>query len=62
MSLTYQPFAETPELQELSHELHMNVPQTERAVSALAGAALIGAALARRGYPELVALFPPASP
>jgi uncharacterized membrane protein len=45
MSLSYQPFAETPELENLSDELHMNLPDSARAASALGGAALIAAAV-----------------
>lgn len=40
MSLTYQPFAEIPEIKKLAHELQMNMPDNERALSAIAGAGL----------------------
>lgn len=43
MALTYRPFSEThdPHLDELDHELHMNIPDGERFVFGLAGAGLI---------------------
>ncbi|MGV3661335.1 MAG: SRPBCC family protein [Prosthecobacter sp.] len=41
MSLTYQPFAELPEIEKLSDELYRNVPDTERIISGLAGAGLL---------------------
>ncbi len=40
MSLTYQPFAEIPEVEALSDELKMNVPDQERLYSGLAGVGL----------------------
>lgn len=49
MSLTYQPFAEMPEIETLSHELHMNVPDDERLLSGLAGIGLVLTALCRAG-------------
>jgi uncharacterized membrane protein len=45
MSLTYQPFAETSQIQDLRNDLQMNVPDRERTLSALAGGVLIIAAL-----------------
>lgn len=55
MPLTYQPFAETPEIQTLAqeirdftHELHMNVPDSERVMSGLAGVGLLVAGIAAR--------------
>jgi len=54
MSLTYQPFAEVPEISELGATLHQNVPETERTVSALSGAAIIAASLMRDGPVRLV--------
>ena len=50
MSLTYQPFAETPEVDRLSHELQMNLPDGERVVSGMLGAGLTAAGLARGGF------------
>ncbi len=49
MSLTYQPFAQTPQLDELKHDLQMNVPNRERVPSGVVGASLIAAGLARHG-------------
>lgn len=56
MSLTYQPFAEVPEIQALSHELHMNVSDNERTLSALAGASLFVLGLARSDWSKWVLL------
>lgn len=50
MSLTYQPFAELPEIEKLSEELYRNVPDTERMVSALAGASLFTLGLGGTGW------------
>lgn len=47
MSLTTQPFADSPVVAALSRDLHMNVSDPERAVSALAGAALVATAIRR---------------
>jgi len=43
MALTYQPFSEAhdPHLEELDHELHMNIPDGERLLFGLAGAGLV---------------------
>jgi uncharacterized membrane protein len=46
MSLTYQPFADAPAVQELKRDLDMNISNNERIVSGLIGAALVGLALA----------------
>lgn len=58
MSLTYQPFAEIPDIKKLARELHMNVPDNERAVSAIAGAGLcaLGLAEGRSGIARLLLL------
>ena len=48
MPLTYQPFAETPRLNELRRELTRNVPQSERTISIVAGTALALFSLSRR--------------
>lgn len=49
MSLTYQPFAQTPEVDRLSHDLQMNLPDGERILSGVIGLGLTGAGLAREG-------------
>jgi uncharacterized membrane protein len=49
MALTYQPFAEVPEVSKLRRDLDMNVPDPERAASVAAGAALGVAGLGQRG-------------
>lgn len=49
MSLTYQPFAATPELHDLSRDRQMNLPESERVASGVAGFVLIGVGLARSG-------------
>ncbi len=47
MSLTYQPFANVPELKTLEADLRMNVSDGERGVSWGIGAALLGYGIAR---------------
>ena len=49
MPLTYHPFAEAREIVELGKELHKNVTDGERTVSALSGAGLIASAFRRHG-------------
>jgi uncharacterized membrane protein len=51
MSLTYQPFADAPDVQKIEDDLKMNVGDDERIMSAAAGATLAvsGLALARGG-------------
>lgn len=49
MSLTYQPFAETPALDQLNEDLQMNVSERGRFVSAVLGAALGLGGLVRGG-------------
>ena len=49
MSLTYQPFAQTPEVDRLSHDLQMNLPDGERVLSGVIGFGLTAAGLARGG-------------
>ena len=49
MPLTYRPFADTPEVDRLSHDLRMNVPDGERFATGLLGAALAAAAFSRHG-------------
>jgi hypothetical protein len=46
MSLTYQPFAKFPEIETLSHELHVNVPDEERLYSGVAGLGLCALGMA----------------
>lgn len=48
-SLTYQPFAQTPEVDRLRHDLQMNLPDGERVFSGVLGFALTAAGLARGG-------------
>ena len=58
MSLTYQPFAQVPEVASLAHDLHMNVPDPERIASGAAGMVLVAAALSHGGilrWPLLIA-------
>jgi uncharacterized membrane protein len=49
MSLTYQPFAKTPEVDRLQHDLQMNVPEGERMLGGMLGLGLAAAGLASRG-------------
>ena len=49
MSLTYQPFAESSSINELSRDLRMNVSNPERVVSGFVGSFLAAAAISRRG-------------
>jgi len=50
MSLTYQPFAEIPDVDRLGNDLRMSVPDGERIASGFIGAGLAGASLARGGW------------
>jgi DUF2892 family protein len=51
MSLTYQPFAKLPEIEALSDELKMNVPDEERLYSGIAGLSLCALGMAfPRGF------------
>ena len=43
MSLTYQPFSETPEIRELGANLEMNLPASERLGSVLVGVGVVAA-------------------
>jgi len=58
MALTYRPFSEShdPALNELDHDLHMNIPNGERFVFGLAGAAVILLAGKFRGFPQWLLL------
>ena len=49
MTVTYQPFAQTPDVDRLSHDLRMNVPDGERVASGLLSIGLTAVALARGG-------------
>jgi len=49
MSLTYQPFAETPAINELEKDLGKNVGSGERTFSNALGAILLAASMGRRG-------------
>ena len=53
MGLKYQPF-NTPSIEALSHDLHMNVPDYERIGSGLIGIGLIRAARHFRGMPRWI--------
>jgi len=43
MSLTYQPFAEATEIEELRSDLEMNLPASERLGSVLVGVGVVAA-------------------
>lgn len=47
MSLTYRPFDHVPQIQALGDELHCNVSNLERVISACAGACLVLKGLGR---------------
>jgi uncharacterized membrane protein len=49
MSLTYQPFAEAKPIESLREDLAMNVPDGERVLSGLIGAAFLGLAVNQTG-------------
>lgn len=49
MALTYQPFDKIPKIEELRQELRKNVPETERALSAISGLTLLVTGLSRGG-------------
>ncbi len=50
MPLTYQPFAQTPEVDELRRDLSRNVADVERVASVLGGAAMLGLGLRQRSF------------
>ena len=50
MPLTYQPFAEVPELETIARDASMNISETERVFSGVGGAGMIAAGLARDGW------------
>lgn len=54
MPLTYRPFDHMPKIEELRQELRTNVPDTERAISALSGLGLLVAGLSRAGAAKWV--------
>ena len=56
MPLTYQPFANAPEVRKIDKDLRMNVADDERIISAAAGGGLILAGLARGGVGRLLLL------
>lgn len=56
MSLTYQPFSETPQVENLRHELLVNLSDNERGISGILGAAFIAAGLARAGIAKWLLL------
>ena len=58
MSLTYQPFAQTPDVDRLSRDLQMNLPDGERVASGVLGLGLAAAALARAGFARWALLLP----
>jgi uncharacterized membrane protein len=49
MPLTYQPFAEVPQVDELKRDFEKNVPDSERTLSAVLGGGFIAAGAARDG-------------
>jgi hypothetical protein len=53
MSLTYQPFADTPEVVELGRELNKNISDAERVMSMGLAGALFFAGLRSRGILSL---------
>lgn len=57
MSLTYQPFAQIPEVDRLSHELQMNLSDGERVISGGVGLGLALAGLANGGVIRWALLF-----
>jgi uncharacterized membrane protein len=57
MSLTYQPFSDTPVVDRLASDLRMNVSDPERLASGVLGAAVASAALAERGFARLALLI-----
>ncbi len=57
MSLTYQPFAELPEIEKLGEDLRMNLSDEERFGSAALGAAMIGYGLVRNAETRWPALI-----
>ncbi len=56
MSLTYQPFAETPSVTHLASDLAMNVPDRERTISAAVGTLLLAKAASKHGLAKWVLL------
>ena len=57
MSLTYQPFADIPQLDKIAEDLHMNVSDTERLGSAAAAIAFLALAIRKRGISRWAALL-----
>lgn len=57
MSLTYQPFAQTPDVDRLRQDLQMNLPDSERVFSGVLGLGLAAAGLARGGLTRWVMLL-----
>jgi uncharacterized membrane protein len=49
MALTYQPFSEVPQVDELKEDLTKNVPDNERTLSTVVGGGLIAAGATRHG-------------
>jgi uncharacterized membrane protein len=54
MPLTYRPFDHLPKFEELRQELRTNVPDAERAISALSGLGLLATGLSRSGLAKWV--------
>jgi uncharacterized membrane protein len=54
MPLTYQPFAQVPELETIVRESEMNISETERVLSHVGGAGLIAAGFAGGGWSRWV--------
>ncbi|MES2569193.1 MAG: YgaP-like transmembrane domain [Verrucomicrobiota bacterium] len=57
MPLTYQPFAEVPQVEELRQDLQMNVSDNERMISGGIGAGLIAMALSGSGFSKWLVML-----
>ncbi|MDB6170746.1 MAG: hypothetical protein JWL59_57 [Chthoniobacteraceae bacterium] len=57
MPLTYQPFAQVPAVEELRHDLEMNVSDNERLLSGGIGAGLIAMALSGSGFSRWIVML-----
>jgi hypothetical protein len=50
MALTYQPFAESPEIEDINRDLRMNLPDSERLTGGALALVLAAAGLVFRGF------------
>ncbi len=57
MPLTYQPFAQVPQVEELRQDLEMNVSDNERILSGGIGTGLIAMALSGTGFSRWIVMF-----